>query len=102
MSTRIRALLVTAVAALGIAVVAAPASAAPKTVDPLFKLCTAQKGEPDFSVPLALFTCIKPSGFSAGEISAAEALSTHAYARFRPTFEFDPQTWGVIFEGIEG
>ena len=97
------ALVVTGFAALSIGVLAAPALAAPNTVNPLFKLCAAQKGEPDFSVPLALFTCDKPSGFSDGQARAAGAVVTHAYALFRPQFFFlpeDPTEWAVIFEGF--
>ena len=101
MSRRIRALVVAALAALSIAVLAAPASAAPKTIDPLFKLCTAQGGEPQFFPPTAIFTCDKPSGFSAGELTAAQAMVTKAYALYRPVFGSDSQTWLLVFGGIE-
>src|SRR3954454_18214388 len=59
-----RRLVVTAIAGLSIAVVAAPASAAPGPLKPAEAVCKAQGGEFVFSGPTASLLCSRPSPFS--------------------------------------
>jgi hypothetical protein len=89
MKRRIRIAAASLMVAAGlIGVVAAPASAAPKTIKPAEALCTAQGGTFFFPVDHAIYVCAPPEGqtFSEAQLRAARALCEGAYGALGGTF----------------